>query len=141
LIAGYLVMLPILRLKLFVHYKKIADPIILFAMSFWLEAWYIYFHLNCPPSDQKIYLIAHMMVITFQTFYIYRFRTTQIAFNVIGSVSLMTIAFLNQEWLIDMLLLSVGHGVSAGIAFFMRREFINSLFQKYKNLMVFLPKK
>ncbi len=140
LVVGDLVFIFLLKWVASSVWKERAAFASLLGASLWLEGWYVYLHAWGPAEYEPLYLLAHMMVISFQTIYLHRYVYEQVLFNVIGILGLVVVSAMKPELFNHLLLLMIAHGVTFGITFFMRQEFKGSLLERMSSLSLMLPK-
>ncbi len=102
---------------------------------------YTFYLYSTTGEDYTIVLLANFLVVIISTLFLYRYWREQYTINIVSIFLLMIVSYLKPEISHDCFLLSFFHGVSFVTAYFYRRKFIQSVFEKYNLTSSLVPRK
>jgi class 3 adenylate cyclase len=100
---------------------------------------YQYFLFAGPESDKQIVFLGNLMVVLFCTFLFYKFWRAQYIFNAVGIALSFVLAFIAKDRYQFFLLLGITHALTYVVAFFLRRDFTESMYERYLSLSTMIP--
>jgi class 3 adenylate cyclase len=134
---------PIIVLNLFIQVRgstKNPGPLLV-GIPLLVSIVYAYFLFAAPVSDKQIVFLGNLMVVIFCGFLFYRFWNAQGLFNFVGIAVSVLGALISPDRYQFFLLLGISHVLTYFTAFFLRRDFTESLTERFHNLSMLIPVK
>jgi signal transduction histidine kinase/CheY-like chemotaxis protein len=94
---------------------------------------YEYFLIQTAGAVYSTVFVANFLLIFFVTFFMHRFWKEQYALNIGLIIGLVIVSTLRNDILSDLILILIGIISSTIIAFFFRREFVGTMYLRFRN--------